>query len=276
MRDYDTHTVLNQNLKEDLARLARSARGGLIDIDRASAALGLDRKRTSRRLGNLSRAGWLTRVRRGIYFLRPLEALPGRPTVPEDPWVLASVAYDPCYIGGWSAAEHWDLTEQLFRETFVVTARNVRATREKLLGLGFRLVRIASEDRINGTLKVWRGRERVNVSSPERTLVDGLNDPAWLGGLRHLLAILGRFLESNQDLEDLRTELQEHARGAAFKRLGFMLELLWPEQEGMIELARGRTSRGVVKLDPKLEERGRLDSRWGLWINTALKDEARR
>ncbi len=143
MRDYDTHTVLNQNLKEDLARLARSARGGLIDIDRASAALGLDRKRTSRRLGNLSRAGWLTRVRRGIYFLRPLEALPGRPTVPEDPWVLASVAYDPCYIGGWSAAEHWDLTEQLFRETFVVTARNVRATREKLLGLGFRLVRIA-------------------------------------------------------------------------------------------------------------------------------------
>ncbi len=94
--------------------------------------------------------------------------------------------------------------------------------------------------------------------------------------MRHLLAILGRFLESNQDLEDLRTELQEHARGAAFKRLGFMLELLWPEQEGMIELARGRTSRGVVKLDPKLEERGRLDSRWGLWINTALKDEARR
>ena len=276
MVDNDTRTVPNQGLKEDLARLARTARQGLIDVPQASAALGLDRKQTSRRLSDLSKSGWLSRVRRGLYFLRPLEALPGRPAVPEDPWVFASVVYRPCYIGGWSAAEHWDLTEQLFRETFVVTTRNVRATQEELLGLRFRLVRIASVERISGTQEVWRGSERVNVSSPERTLVDGLNDPGWIGGLRHLLSALARFLDSDPNLENLRTELDTQARGVAFKRLGYLLEQFWPEYQELVLFAKSRHSRGVVRLDPKLPARGRLDSRWGLWVNTALLEGFRR
>ncbi len=268
MVDYDTPNVPTKDLKEDLARLARNARQGLIDVPQASAALGLNRKETSRRLSHLSKRGWLARVRRGLYYLRPMEALPGRQAVPEDPWVLASVAYDPCYVGGWSAAEHWDLTEQLFRDTFVVTARNVRATQEELLGLRFRLVRVSSTERISGTRRVWRGRDRVNVSGPERTLVDGLNDPGWLGGLRHLVSVMGRFLESAPDLEKLKAELDAHARGVAFKRLGFLFERVWPEHRELVVFAKERVSQGVVRLDPKLPARGRLDSRWGLWINT--------
>ena len=36
-------------------------------------------------------------------------------------WPL--VVFEPCYIGGWSACEHWGLTQQLFRDVLVVTAR---------------------------------------------------------------------------------------------------------------------------------------------------------
>ena len=39
----------------------------------------------------------------------------------EDPWVIAAQLYGPCYIGGWSAAEYWDLTEQIFRTVVVMT-----------------------------------------------------------------------------------------------------------------------------------------------------------
>lgn len=36
---------------------------------------------------------------------------------------MAAKVFEPCYIGDWSAAECWDLTEQVFREVVVVTSR---------------------------------------------------------------------------------------------------------------------------------------------------------
>lgn len=257
-------------LKADIALLSRNARSGLIDVEGAAEVLGVDRSRASRRLTDLMGAGWLSRVKRGLYYVRPLEALPDRPAVPEDPWVVGSVLYGPCYIGGWSAAEHWDLTEQIFRETFIVTARAVRATQTTVLGLRFRLVRVGSPKRIEDADLVWRGSERVHVSGPERTIVDGLNDPSWLGGWRHLNDVLRTYMEDKPDGGRLQLEMLKHARGAAFKRLGFVLERLFPREEALIEVAASRSTKGVVKLDPYLARKGRLDKRWGLWINTPL------
>ena len=255
------------DLKAEVARLARHSQAGLIDVSGAAAALDLDRSRASRRLADLRAAGWLSRVKRGLYYVRPLEALPDRPAVPEDPWMVASVVYEPCYIGGWSAAEHWDLTEQLFRETFVVTCRAVRSKYSTVLGLRFRLVRIHSEERVTSTELVWRGPERVHVSSPERTIVDGLNDPSWLGGWRHLVDIIDRYLSEEPDRKHLESELSRHGRGAAHKRLGFLLEARRPKEVGLIEAAKGGVTRGVVKLDPSLPRKGSIDSGWGLLVN---------
>ena len=88
--------------------------------------LGLSAPECHRLLSYLSGRGWLTRIRRGLYGLVSLDT-----THPDewvgDPWVLAAKLYGPSYyIGGWSACEHWDLTEQLFRETVVVTSRRAR------------------------------------------------------------------------------------------------------------------------------------------------------
>lgn len=65
--------------------------------------------------------GWPRRVRRGLYLVLPLEAQSDRAITVEDPWILADELFSPCYIGGWSAAQHWGLTEQIFRSVFVVT-----------------------------------------------------------------------------------------------------------------------------------------------------------
>ena len=63
------------------------------------------------------------RVCRGLYAPIPLDAID--PSAwREDPWVIASKLFGPdYYIGGWTACEHWDLTEQIFRETVVVTTK---------------------------------------------------------------------------------------------------------------------------------------------------------
>ncbi len=76
-------------------------------------------------------------------------------------------AFAPAYIGGWSAAEHWGLTEQLFRSTFVVTAGSVRTTTSTLLGAEFRLVRVPPE-RVASVPSAWRGAVKVNGGEPRQ------------------------------------------------------------------------------------------------------------
>jgi len=136
--------------------------------------------------------------------------------------------------------------------------------------LRFRLVRVRSAERVHTTEFVWRGSERVNASGPERTLVDGFNDPSWLGGWRHLLEMLSRYMEDEPARERLGEQMRQHGRGAAHKRLGYVLERMFPEETELLSLAAARVTRGVVKLDPQLSRKGELDHRWGLWINTPL------
>jgi predicted transcriptional regulator of viral defense system len=259
--------------KDALTRLARASKTGLISVELATKALRLPRRTTSIRLAALARRGWLRRVRRGLYLVLPLEVGGTAPTTVEDPWVLALELFAPCYIGGWSAAGHWGLTEQLFRSTFVVSARRLRRTTERILGTEFRLVGVPPR-RLKGIATVWRGRERVSVSDRERTIADALVDPSWIGGIRHLADIL-RTYRASEDWEPsaLLRELTLVGTGAAFKRLGFLTETLMPKDRKIIEAARARRTTGIVKLDPAIRTRGKLSKRWGLWVNASVRDE---
>lgn len=73
----------------------------------ASEALAVTRERARKLLGHLASRGWLARVKRGTYSTVPLDA-----TQPQewraDPCVTAAVTFGPCYLGGWTAAEHWE------------------------------------------------------------------------------------------------------------------------------------------------------------------------
>lgn len=205
----------------------------------------------------------------------PLEATPATGTAVEDPWVLAQVIYHPCYIGGWSAAEHWGLTEQIFRPTFVVTAANIRARRETMLGSEFHVVRV-SPKALAGTTSVWRGKERVPVSDRERTIVDAANHPEWVGGTRQLAGMLAEYKEAAERRpERLAATLADHGRGAAHKRLGYLVEIVWPEATPVRNRAREGRSSGIIKLDPTVRSAGRLNKRWGLWLNVDLATSTR-
>jgi len=65
----------------------------------------------------------LSRIRRGLYVAVPLDARRSGEWV-EDAWVVADRVFSPCYIGGWSACEYWDLTDQVFRTILVVAHRS--------------------------------------------------------------------------------------------------------------------------------------------------------
>lgn len=256
--------------KETLTRLARASKTGLISVETAALALKLPGRATSIRLAALARHGWLRRVRRGLYLVLPIEAEGTAPATVEDPWVLALELFAPCYIAGWSAAEHWGFTEQLFRSTFVASVRRLRRTSEHVLGAEFRLAAIPSR-RLKGVETVWRGRERVPVSSRERTIADALVDPAWLGGIRHLSDIFRSYRTSKEwNPTVLLRELKVVGTGAAFKRAGYLAEVLAPKEKAFIEAARDRRTAGIVRLDPAIRSKGKLSKRWGLWVNASI------
>jgi predicted transcriptional regulator of viral defense system len=257
--------------KRELSLLAGAAEGGVIGVRASAEALGVSTRVASARLAAWTRAGWLARVRRGLYFVLPLESESESRTTVEDPWLLADALFSPCYIGGWSAAEHWGMTEQLFRSTFVATTSNIRKRSMSHLGATFTLVRVRP-DRLQHLTPVWRGSTRVLLSSRERTIVDAAVDPRWVGGIRHMTDVFTTYsTDRNANADALLQELRRSGNGAAAKRIGFLAEKIWPSARNVIEGALKLRSKGVVKLDPMVRRHGPINSRWGLWVNVSLR-----
>jgi predicted transcriptional regulator of viral defense system len=264
---------MNPNILSDralIAKLARASRAGVITTSDAAFSLGVDAKRVSTKLSSLTQRGWLRRIRRGVYLIVPLEAEPGKPATASDPWILAQEVFSPCYIGGWSAAEYWELTEQIFRSTLVVTAAAIRSKSVELLGQEYRLFRVPAS-RVQIQTSTWRDSVKVKVSSRERTLIDCLRNPILSGGVGHLVLMMKEYAnQTERDFEKLLNESRASNSGAVWKRLGYLSETLWPQERPIIREALRHLSAGNIKLDPAVKPRGKLVKRWRVWSNVDL------
>src|SRR5262249_48571175 len=146
-----------------------------------SQVLRLDRRRAAQVLSRWRMQGWLRRVGHGLYVPVPLD-LAGSEQVIADPWVLVPTLYGECYIGGWTAAHHWELTEQLFNETVVFTTHRLTERRVTAQGAVFVLRSVVAK-RLFGLKALWRGSVKVMVSDAARTLIDMLAAPEVGGGI---------------------------------------------------------------------------------------------
>lgn len=256
---------------QNRARLAALHRSlpGPFTADDASRVLGVERTEAARLLSYLASKGWLSRVRRGLFTVVPLEA-----DVPAawraDPWLVALHVFAPCYIGGWSACEHWSLTEQLFRSVVVVTSRPQRSTTIAVQGTDF-LLAVRKPATIFGTRPVWRGREKVPVSDPSRTIIDVLDAPTLGGGVRHVSDVVSTYFASEHRSDDLLVEYGDRlGNRTVFKRLGYLVEALDIDAHDLVAACLERRSAGVSKLDPSMKPSGRITTRWGLRVNAVL------
>jgi predicted transcriptional regulator of viral defense system len=235
----------------------------LVTTEDAMKALATDRSTSAKLLSRWQRQGWLKRVGRGIYAPVPLDALTTEQVL-KDPWVLVPALFAPGYVGGWTAAEHWDLTEQIFRSIFVFTARSFRKKEQTVQGSSFTLTHIPG-DALFGTKTLWRGQARVAIADKHRTLVDMLADPATGGGIRHVDHCLQNYLRDPEASPDTLIRYAEKlGNGAVFKRLGFLISQQ-PGHEALAKACRERLTQGNAKLDPALSCR-RLVKAWRLWI----------
>jgi predicted transcriptional regulator of viral defense system len=252
----------HQSGKSRLAAVLNSA-GDVVHIKDVEAALTVPRTRAAKLLSRWASQGWLRRVGPGAYVPVQL-ALRGSKQVVQDPWVLVPALFEPAYIGGRTAAEHWDLTEQIFRDIFVYTARPVRQKTVESQGTLFSLKHI-TEELIFGTKTVWRGQSRVQVSDVHRTIIDVLDDPATGGGIQHVADCFAQYMQRKDNEPRVLIKYADRlGNGAVFKRLGFLAER-HPRGDVLIDAAKLRLTKGYAKLDPALDC-SRLITRWRLRV----------
>ena len=238
-------------------------------MSEAAAVWSLNATRARRLVAYLAARGWLSRVRRDSYTTVPLGATSPKQWR-EDPWVVAAKTFAPCYLGGWTACEHWGLTEQIFREMIVFTTRRIRHRLEEIQGTRFR-IKVVAEARMFGLVDVWRTQNQVKVSDPARTIVDLLDDPALGGGMRHVAEVLRSYFEGTSRNDDqLAGYAARIGNRAVFKRLGFLLETLGISSEKLTLLCTKQMSTGISLLDPSGKPTGPILNRWGLRVNVKL------
>jgi predicted transcriptional regulator of viral defense system len=240
-----------------------AASGDVIHISNVETALAISRTDAAKRLARWRDQGWINRVGTGAYVPASIDTL-GSERVLDDAWILVPALFDPAYIAGRTAAEHWDLTEQIFKDIVVVTGQAVRHKHQIRQGFEFTLKHL-QPDKIFGTKPVWRHRTKVPVSDVHRTVIDMLDDPALGGGIQHVSDCLTSYFEradrSDQKLIEYGEQL---GNGTVFKRLGFLAERL-PDGAKLADLCHDRLTAGNSKLDPALDSK-RLISKWRLLI----------
>lgn len=255
------------------ARLAAVLRATkeVVSIDAAAKTLDLDRNAAAKVLSRWLKQGWLRRVGQGLYVPVPLD-LAGSEQLLEDPWVLVPTLFGQSYIGGWTAAHHWDLTEQLFNETVVFTTRRISATRVVAQGVAF-LLHHTTQKKSFGLKSIWRGSMRVSISDPARTLIDMLAMPDLGGGIDHVADCLVAYKKSKAYDGDLLIRYAEQfGNGAIFKRLGFLADTRLHETE-LADACRTRLTQGYTQLDPALKS-SHLHTAWRLWVPERWKQGA--
>lgn len=170
----------------------------------------ISRSAASTILGRLAQKGWLQRLKRGAYAIIPIGAGTDSPAIAAA-WPIAAELFAPCFISGWSAAEHWGLTDQIFNVVSLVTTHPQRAQDQRIGGIRFR-VRALPQVRVFGTENVWFGSSRVQVADPHRTIIDIMDSPDFGGGGRHVLDTVKAYWTGSLCHPKNRTQLRPAVR----------------------------------------------------------------
>ena len=256
---------MRSSLGRNRLRIVLRQSGPVVTVADVASSLDLPKDKAAQVLARWRAQGWMKRLRRGVYVSVPLQSVPNDSALSQ-PWVLVPVLFDPAYVGGWSAAEHWHLTEQVFRDTCVFTSRDVRRRRVRVEGTTFIL---RQTSRLFGLTSIWEGRVKIPISDPPRTVIDMISDPGAGGGMRHVEDCLASYLASaDADPTQLLDYARQASNGAIFKRLGFLLERSRRATPQTMAACKAGMTRGNAALDPRLPKE-RLITRWRLWVPTS-------
>jgi predicted transcriptional regulator of viral defense system len=209
--------------------------------------------------------GVATRLRPGLFQLVPAEL--GRETeYLGNPYVVARelMGRKPYYL---SHASAMDIHNMVTQPQLVVCVTSPKAMRGRsVLGTQFQFIRCKPEH-FFGTTEHWvTKQEKVTVSDLERTVLDGLRQPEYCGGVTEVAKGLW-IRRADVDV----TRLVEYAVrlnvGAVMRRVGFLLEVYDLGTAADRERLRKHAGETYSLLDPVMPPQGKYTANWHLRLN---------
>lgn len=231
----------------------------------ARAALGDRSQNINKLLYHLTCKRWLLRLEKGKYLLLPLEAgMEGLYSVHE--FVIAAHLVEPYAIAYASALSYHALSDLLPHTVLVATTRRKAKVTIKELGLTCQFVTVTSH-KFFGFQSVTIEDQPVQITTPAKTLIDGLDRPDLCGGIVELAKGLKRHAADAPDWAQLTADARQLGNRTVFKRLGYLAELLGLEVGEWADRWRAEISPGETLLDPRYGRRGSYHAAWNLRLN---------
>ncbi len=234
------------------------------------------RASTSKVLSQLIKHGIVSRLKSGTFCLVPFELgfereYLGNPYVVARELVLdqRKRSKEKYYLSYGSAFELHQMVTQPQLIVYISSSRMVRS--RVIQGTEFRFVRCKTKD-LFGIAEMWVDKnEKVYVSDLERTLLDGLKQPAYCGGFSEVakgFSIKHEFLDP-QKLIDYAIKLNV---GAVNRRLGYLMELYNIGTRIHWEFLQTTLTETYQLLDPELSAEGRHTAKWRLRLNVPQEE----
>ena len=218
---------------------------------------------------NLTRKNWILRLKKGVYLIAPLEAGElGARSHTVHSFVIASHLVEPYYISHWSALNYHGLTEQTPPAVYIASTKPRNGRR--ILDTDFVFVAIAKH-KMFGVEEIKIEDNVVNISTPEKTVVDCLDHPEHCGGIVEVARVIF-FEHKSLDFKEMVNMAKRMRNGAILKRLGYLLETLKLESYSEI-LGYPKLSKGYARLDTKLPGEGRINERWRIIVNAIIEPD---
>jgi predicted transcriptional regulator of viral defense system len=226
---------------------------------------GLNSQLASSLLHKAVQRGLVSRLKPGLFVIVPQE-LGTTSEYTGNPYLTAKrlAGSTPCFISHASAMEIHRMVTQPQLAVFASSVKRLQS--RSLRGTEFHFVLVTPE-RYFGTAKHWvTKQEYVDISDLERTVIDGLRQPEYCGGVTEVAK--GLWMR-HQDMKT--TRLVEYAlrmgTGAVIRRLGYLLELYTIAPESELSRLRGTLSETYAPLDTLLPKEGPHLRRWRLQLN---------
>ncbi len=223
-----------------------------------SAELGIDPHYIPEALHHLLKGGWVKRLKRGTYAL---SAESGFGTPPHD-FEIAMALVHPSAISHWTAMHYHHLTQQTPNTIFAITPTSSAIPRSLDKGR-FRFVKIKNSF-FFGIQKVWVNEAQVQITDPERTLLDGLMMPQYCGDFSEVF----HAFKIHKEHLDLKKIIQYALRldSAIIKRLGWILDQLGIQKSLLLRLETFPI-KGYRKLDASGPLKGIYNKKWMIQEN---------
>jgi predicted transcriptional regulator of viral defense system len=243
----------------------------IFTYEEAVQAYGSSNRRLRELLSGLVKRGWLQRIEKGKYLILPLEAGREREWT-EHEFIIGSYLIEPYYVGFRSALNYYGYTEQLSRTVYIASTRRKMKSSLTVSGVTYRLVKLP-ERKFFGFKQITLDGFKINISEPEKTIVDCLDQIHYCGGIAEIARVLW-YGRDELDFLKMAEYSRRNGNRASSQRLGYLIEVLDFQAEKAIKVLLKSLSAGYAPLDILSGPKGKYIERWKVIMNLPEKELA--